>query len=102
MSLLASGLTTTIAFSALAGSDFPGLEEMGSFGAVGVPVALAVALLSVPAFLPPAGSPTRVQRALRDTFVRGVHGLGERPRLAYRKTSLFDRFLSFGVEALIS
>jgi predicted exporter len=100
MSLLASGLTTTVAFSALAGSDFPGLEEMGTFGAVGVPVALAVALLSVPAFLSPAGSPTRFQRVLRDALVRGVHGLGERPRLALAIPLAFAAIAAAGLPQL--
>ncbi len=63
-SLLLSGLTTTLAFAALALSDFPGLGEMGTFAAVGVPVALGVAMFSVPAFLRSTPDPTRVQRAL--------------------------------------
>jgi predicted exporter len=38
-SLLLSGLTTTLAFIALALSDFPGLRAMGTFAAIGIPVA---------------------------------------------------------------
>ncbi len=37
-SLLLSGLTTTLAFTALALSDFPGLRDMGTFAAIGIPV----------------------------------------------------------------
>jgi len=67
-SLLLSGLTTTLAFGALASSDLPGLSAMGSFAAIGVPVSLAVTLLVVPAFLAPSRAPTRTQRALGDAL----------------------------------
>jgi predicted exporter len=50
-SLLVSGLTTTLAFLALSLSSFPRLADMGTFAAVGVPVALLLTLWSTPAFL---------------------------------------------------
>jgi predicted exporter len=63
-SLLLSGLTTTIAFLALSLSDFPGLGQMGAFGAVGVPFALAMTLLCIPSFLNPSSAPSSGQRAI--------------------------------------
>ncbi|MEE9609162.1 MAG: MMPL family transporter, partial [Myxococcota bacterium] len=71
-SLLLSGLTTTLAFIALALSDFPGLEEMGTFAAIGVPTALAVTLFLVPSFMPASASPTPTQRVLNQGSVRLV------------------------------
>ena len=71
-SLLLSGLTTTLAFTSLAASDFPGLAEMGSFGAIGVPVALAITLLCLPSFLTQPQSPTPVQRFISARFARLV------------------------------
>jgi predicted exporter len=82
-SLLLSGLTTTLAFSSLAVSNFPGLAEMGSFGAVGVPVALGLTMLCLPAFLSGPTNATPVQQALSTGFVRLVEWLSER-----RKTTI--------------
>jgi predicted exporter len=79
-SLLLSGLTTTLAFSSLALSDFPGLAEMGGFGAIGVPVALALTTLCLPAFLSMPTTATPAQHALASGFARLVTWLsGHRP-----------------------
>lgn len=80
-SLLLSALTTTLAFSVLALSDFPGLGEMGTFAAVGVPVALVLTLFSTPTFLRRA-APTPTQLALSGGASRLVHWLdGRRGRV---------------------
>jgi predicted exporter len=96
-SLILSGLTTTVGFATLALSDFPGLRQMGSFGAVGVPAALAMVVLFVPAFLRPSAPPSRAQLALSDAFVRLVGWLqgGRRPIAA------FATFASFGLVAAL-
>jgi predicted exporter len=77
-SLLLSGLTTTLAFITLALSDFPGLQAMGTFAAIGIPVALAITLFSIPAFMRPSAVPTPAQRALADGFATLVGWLGAR------------------------
>jgi len=71
-SLLFSGLTTTLAFSSLCLSDFPGLAEMGRFGAIGVPAALLLTILCLPAFLSGPVVATPVQRWLVTGFARLV------------------------------
>ncbi len=76
-SLLLSGLTTTLAFLSLAASDFPGLAEMGSFGAIGVPVALALTMLCLPAFLSGPMTATPAQRVLSSGLARLVEWLCE-------------------------
>jgi predicted exporter len=77
-SLLLSGLTTTLAFIALALSDFPGLRAMGTFAAIGIPVALAITLCSIPAFMRPSAKPTPAQQALGHGFAKLVGWLGAR------------------------
>lgn len=81
-SMLLSGLTTTLAFSSLALSDFPGLSGMGRFGGLGVLVALAMTLLLLPSFLnrPVEASPTQLR--LASTFEALVEGLVARRGLA--------------------
>ncbi len=81
-SLLLSGLTTTLAFVALALSDFPGLHAMGTFAAIGIPVALAITLFSIPAFLRPSALPTPAQQALSEGFAKLVRWLGARRGIA--------------------
>ncbi|MBW2542953.1 MAG: MMPL family transporter [Deltaproteobacteria bacterium] len=81
-SLLLSALTTTLAFFALSLSDFPGLRAMGTFAAIGIPVALAIALFSIPAFMRPSARPTPAQRALAGGFARLVGWLGARAGIA--------------------
>ena len=81
-SLLLSGLTTTLAFTALAVSDFPGLRDMGAFAAIGVPVALTLTVFAAPAFLRSSTAPTPVQLFVSDAFVRLVRWLGRHPLLA--------------------
>jgi len=75
-SLLLSGLTTTLAFIALALSDFPGLQAMGTFAAIGIPVALVITLFAIPAFMRPSALPTPAQQALAQGFARLVRWLG--------------------------
>ena len=81
-SLLLSGLTTTLAFIALALSDFPGLQAMGIFAAIGIPVGLAITLFSIPAFMRPSAAPTPAQQALAQGFARLVGWLSARVGIA--------------------
>ncbi len=99
-SLLLSGLTTTLAFVALALSEFPGLGQMGSFAAVGVPVALGFTLLSIPAFLGPAGAATGAQLAIGAGFVRLVAWLGARPAVAAAFPLVFAGVAGLGLVQL--
>ncbi len=82
VSLLLSGVTTTLAFATLALSDFPGLREMGSFAAIGVPAGLALTTLLLPAFLGRGGTATPVQIALSAGLGRLVRWLGGHRGLA--------------------
>jgi len=81
-SLLLSGFTTTLAFIALALSDFPGLQAMGIFAAIGIPVGLAITLFSIPAFMRPSEAPTPAQQALANGFARLVGWLSARVGIA--------------------
>jgi predicted exporter len=81
-SLLLSGLTTTLAFSSLAVSDFPGLSEMGRFGATGIPLALGLTILCLPAFLSRPKPATPVQRALSSGSARLIEWLSKRRKTA--------------------
>jgi predicted exporter len=74
-SLLLSGLTTTLAFIALALSDFPGLQEMGTFAAIGIPVSLVVTFVSIPAFMGPSTSPSPTQNVLASASIGLVRWL---------------------------
>jgi len=67
-SLVLSASTTTVAFLALAVSDFPGLAEMGRFAAIGIPVASAVTLISVPTFLSDDTRPTAALLGMSKRF----------------------------------
>lgn len=96
-SLLLSGLTTTLGFVALALSTFPGLEEMGTFAAVGVPVALGATMLSLPSFLRPGDTPTPVQRALSRGFERLVRWLARRRAVALCVPALFAIVVAAGL-----
>jgi predicted exporter len=82
-SLLLSGLTTTLAFASLAFSEFPGLGEMGRFAALGVPVAVAFTMWSLPEFLPRDPTATRAQRALSGGFTAVVQWLSPRRGLCF-------------------
>ncbi|MEE9254647.1 MAG: MMPL family transporter, partial [Pseudomonadales bacterium] len=77
-SLISSGVTTSLAFLALAASDFPGLREMGLFAAIGVPVSLALTILCLPAFLGVSRAPSPTQRVLSRGFERLVAWLETR------------------------
>jgi len=77
-SLLLSGATTTLAFSSLMLSDFPGLGAMGRFGAIGIVAALVITTLALPAFLPEPARASATQRRLADRFERLVDALAER------------------------
>lgn len=96
-SLLLSGLTTTLGFVALALSDFPGLEEMGTFAAVGVPVALCATMLGLPSFLRPGDGPTPVQRGLSRGFERLVRWLAKRRAVAACVPAVFAIIVAFGL-----
>lgn len=74
-SLVLSAFTTTVAFLALALSDFPGLAEMGRFAAIGIPVALVLTLVSIPAFLSENTQPTPALLTLSRRFDEWVDWL---------------------------
>ena len=99
-SLLLSGLTTTLAFIALAMSDFPGLQAMGIFAATGIPVALAITLFSIPAFMSPSALPTPTQRALAHGFERLACWLGARRAFAAAIFAAYALIAAFGVPQL--
>ena len=80
-SLIFSAATTTLAFLSLSLSGFPGLSEMGSFAAMGVPVGLAFTLLASPAFISRSPKTTRAQRIIAESFTRAVAALDRRPAL---------------------
>ena len=99
-SLLLSGASTSFGFLALALSDFPGLSDMGIFAAVGIPVALAVAVFSLPAFLGPGGGATPVQRRLSDGFEALVRWLAARRRLATALPLAYAAIIAVGLPQL--
>ena len=99
-SLLLSGLTTTLSFVALALSDLPGLGDMGIFAAVGVPAALAVSVLALPAFLGPGGGATPLQRHLSGRSEDLVGWLSERPLLAAGLPLAFALVAALGLPQL--
>ena len=96
-SLLLSALTTTLAFIALALSDFPGLQAMGTFAAIGISVALAITLYSIPAFMRPSAAPTPAQHALARGFARLVGWLGARDGVAIALFAIFALIAAVGV-----
>ena len=71
-SLIFSAATTTLAFVSLSFSGFPGLSEMGSFAAMGVPVGLAFTLFASPAFISRSPKNTRAQRLIAEKFARAT------------------------------
>ena len=99
-SLLLSGVTTTLAFVALALSDFPGLAEMGRFAAIGVPVAVAFTLFATPAFLPPRHAASAVQRAVSRGAQSLVGWLSARPGVALAVVALFVVLAAAGLPRL--
>jgi predicted exporter len=99
-SLLLSGLTTTLAFVALALSDFPGLQEMGVFAAIGIPVALAITLISIPAFMPSSSSPSAAQLALVSGFASLICWLGVRRGFAAAIFAVYATIAVFGIPQL--
>ena len=99
-SLLLSGLTTTLAFIALALSDFPGLQAMGTFAAIGIPVALAITLFSIPAFMSPSVAPTPTQQTLADGFAGLVRWLGARRGIAAAIFAIYAAIAAVGVPQL--
>ena len=80
-SLILSAITTTLAFLALALSEFPGLREMGIFAAVGIPTALALTLYGLPSFLSEKSPPTSTQASLARRFDHIVKSLSRRGTL---------------------
>jgi predicted exporter len=99
-SLLLSGLTTTLAFIALALSDFPGLQAMGTFAAIGIPVALAITLFSIPAFMSPSVAPTPTQKTLADGFAGLVRWLGARRGIVAAIFAIYAAVAAVGVPQL--
>jgi predicted exporter len=81
-SLLLSAFTTTVAFLALAFSDFPGLGEMGTFAAIGVPVGLGMTLFVTPAWLTTGTPPTGALSALARRFEILLAWLAKRRHVA--------------------
>jgi predicted exporter len=96
-SLLLSALTTTLAFIALSLSDFPGLQAMGTFAAVGIPVALVITLFAIPAFMRPSAAPTPAQRALVGGFAALVGWLSAREAIAIALFAVYVVIAAVGV-----
>ncbi|MEE3327822.1 MAG: MMPL family transporter [Myxococcota bacterium] len=99
-SLMLSAFTTTVAFLALAFSDFPGLSEMGAFAAFGIPVSLFLTLFVVPSFLPREIHPTRTLRAISDGFNRALSRLEGRMQLAAMICAGCSAIALFGISQL--
>jgi predicted exporter len=99
-SLLLSGLTTALAFATLALSDFPGLSDMGTFAAIGVPVSLAATILVIPAFLRPSAAPSPAQRALSDRLTQLVGWLSTRRGLVIAVFVAFGAISAAGISQL--
>jgi predicted exporter len=99
-SLLLSGTTTTLAFIALALSDFPGLQEMGTFAAIGVPVSLTVTLVSIPAFMRPNASPSPAQEALASGSAGLIHWLDSHRGVAAAIFAIYGTIALAGIPQL--
>lgn len=78
-SLLMGGGTTALAFGVLALSDFPGVDDMGAFAAIGVLAALGATLISLPSFMPREGRAlsSGFQRAAAAALARGARRLAK-------------------------
>jgi len=100
-SLLLSGATTTLAFTSLTLSDFPGLGEIGRFGAIGVVVALLLTLLCLPAFMTKPAKASSIQHALARGFDRMVDTLAARRGLALAILAGFATIAGFGGPRLV-
>ncbi|MDG2050200.1 MAG: MMPL family transporter, partial [Myxococcota bacterium] len=74
-SLVFSAATTTLAFLSLSLSGFPGLSEMGSFAAIGIPIGVVFTLYASPAFISRSQTTTRTQRFFAEQFSRLGAGL---------------------------
>jgi predicted exporter len=99
-SLLLSAFTTTVAFLALAWSDFPGLGEMGTFAAIGIPVGLGMTLFATPAFLATGTPPTGTLQRLAQRFERLLVWLGERRGVALALFALCAVLAAVGIPQL--
>lgn len=96
-SLLLSAATTTLAFLTLSLSRFPGLSEMGTFAAMGVPVSMLLTMFALPAFLHARPTPTPAQLALSAGFVRLIELLGRRPAALWLALGGFAAVAAAGV-----
>ncbi|MAJ61096.1 MAG: hypothetical protein CBC48_14740 [bacterium TMED88] len=90
-SLIFSAATTTLAFLSLSLSGFPGLSEMGSFAALGIPVGLAFTLFASPAFIARSQETTRTQRFIAEKFARAATALDRHPAISL--STLFSMLL---------
>ena len=95
-SLLLSAATTTLAFSSLTLSDFPGLDAMGRFGAIGIVAAFLLTVFALPAFLPGTTNSSATQRALAAGFDRLVDGLAARRGRAVALVGALVLFAALG------
>jgi predicted exporter len=100
-SLILSGATTSLAFCSLAWSDFPGLAEMGKFGAIGVIVALVLTLVSLPAFLSRSTQATATQLALSRGSARVVDRLRDHRSIAIGIVLGFAALAAVGLPRLV-
>lgn len=98
-SLLSSGITTTLAFLALAMSDFPGLREMGLFAAIGVPVSLSLTILCLPAFFGSNRAPSRIQQRLSRGFERLIAWLDDRLVIPFMLFACFATIAALGISS---
>ena len=78
--LLLGALTTVAGFSGLAGSNFPGVREIGVFAGVGVLAALAVTCLVIPELLPGNPRTSLAQQASARFLGRLLTGMDRQRR----------------------
>jgi len=98
-SLLMGGGTTALAFGVLALSDFPGVDDMGAFAAIGVLAALGATLISLPAFMPREGRAlsSGFQRAAAAALARGARWLARHRGVAAALPVLFAAIAAVGL-----
>lgn len=80
LALAMGALTTLAGFAVLAGSDFPGVREIGVFAAVGVAAAALTTRILLPSLMPASPRSSSVQRRWTASLSRLLGLLERRPR----------------------
>ncbi len=81
LALAMGALTTLAGFAVLAGSDFPGIREIGVFAAIGVAAAALTTRVLLPLLMPAAPRSTVLQRRWTASLDRLLGSLERRPRV---------------------